>query len=284
MNVKIISAILVLALVPLASMACGFTIDLPKRSEPGPEVKESITVAVPKSEETRLTVSFGAGTLKLSPGAGESLVDGMAVYNFKELKPKIVKENGSVEIKQGNFKNLINPKDIVNEWDLRLGEAPIDLTINAGAYNGTFELGGLALTNLTVKDGAANVDLSFSEPNQTEMSILRYETGASDVELAGLANANFSTLIFSGGAGNYTLDFSGELVRDGIVNLEAGAGDVQLIIPKDVDARVTVESTLVSVNHSSGWARNGKDYFQEGSGPKLKIIVKMAAGNLTITD
>ena len=281
MNVKIISAILVLA---LGSMACGFSVDLPKRSEAGPDIKESITVAGPKSGETRLTLSFGAGTLKLSPGAGDALVDGTAIYNFEELKPEIVKSDGSVEIKHGNFKNLLNPGDIHNEWDLRLGESPIDLTINAGAYNGTFELGGLSLTNLTVKDGAANVDLSFSGPNQTEMSVLRYETGASDVSLTGLSDANFSTLIFTGGAGNYTLDFTGELVRDGIVNIEAGAGDVQLIIPKDVNAKVTVESTAVSINHSSGWAQDGNDYTQKRTGPLLTILVEMAAGNLTITD
>jgi hypothetical protein len=281
MNVKIISAILMLALV---SMACGFSVDLPERSKPGADVTESITVAVPKSEETRLTLSFGAGTLRLSPGAGDMLVDGTAVYNLEELKPEIIKSEGSVEIKHGNFKNLVNPNDIHNEWDLRLGTSPIDLTINAGAYNGTFEFGGLSLTNLTVRDGAANVDLTFSKPNQTEMSVLRYETGASDVSLAGLANANFSTLIFSGGAGNYTLDFTGKLTRDGIVNIEAGAGDVQLIIPKDVNAEVTVESTVVSINHSSGWTQNGNDYTQKGSGPMLTIIVEMAAGNLTITD
>jgi len=281
MNVKIISAILVLA---LGGMACGFSVDLPKRSEAGPDIKESITVAGPKSGETRLTLSFGAGTLKLSPGAGDALVDGTAIYNFEELKPEIVKSDGSVEIKHGNFKNLLNPGDIHNEWDLRLGESPIDLTINAGAYNGTFELGGLSLTNLTVKDGAANVDLSFSGPNQTEMSVLRYETGASDVSLTGLSDANFSTLIFTGGAGNYTLDFTGELVRDGIVNIEAGAGDVQLIIPKDVNAKVTVESTAVSINHSSGWAQDGNDYTQKRTGPLLTILVEMAAGNLTITD
>jgi hypothetical protein len=281
MNVKVLSAILVLA---LASMACGFSVNLPKESQPGPEVKESITVAGKGSEEMRLTLSFGAGRLKLSPGGGDQLVEGTAVYNFEQLKPKIVKDGNSVEIKHDNFNNLVNPKDIINEWDLKLGKSPIDLTINAGAYNGTYELGGLSLTNLTVKDGAANVDLSFSKPNLVEMSILRYETGASDVKLAGLANANFSTLMFNGGAGSYTLDFSGKLTREGVVKIEAGAGDVQLIIPKDVNAKVTVESTLATVNHSSGWTENGSEYTQNGSGPELTIIVKMAAGNLTITD
>ncbi|HSM71820.1 MAG TPA: toast rack family protein, partial [Anaerolineales bacterium] len=226
---------------------------------------------------------FGAGTLKLSPGA-EGLVDGTVVYNFDALKPEIIEADGSVQIKQGEFRDLINLKDIKNDWDLQLGDMPIDLHINAGAYEGTYELGGLSLTGLTVEDGAADVELSFSEPNQSEMSVLRYETGASSVTLSGLANANFSTLIFSGGAGDYELDFSGELQDDATVEINAGAGDVQLIIPKDVNAEVTVESAIVSINHSSGWSQNGNDYTQDGEGSKLTIIVQMAAGNLTITD
>ncbi len=125
-------------------MACGFSVDLPKQSQPGDEVKESITVTVPKSEEARLTVSFGAGS--------------------------------------------------------------------------------------------------------------------------------------------YTLDFSGDLMRDGVVNVEAGAGDVQLIIPKGVHAAVMVDSAAVSINHSSGWEQDGNEYAQQGEGPELTIIVRMAAGNLTITD
>jgi hypothetical protein len=287
MNTKIISAILILA---FASMACGFDVDLPERREPGPDVEESITVAGPAlsgdeafDDEMRLTISFGAGRLKLSPGA-EDLVDGTVIYNFDELKPEIIEDDGSVQIKQGEFRDFITLTDIKNDWDLQLGDMPIDLHINAGAYEGTYELGGLSLTGLTVKDGAADVELSFSEPNQTQMSVLRYETGASSVRLSGLANANFSTLIFAGGAGSYELDFSGELQDDAAVEIEAGAGDVQLIIPKGVNAEVTVESAIVSINHSSGWAQNGNDYTQDGEGPMLTIIVQMAAGNLTITD
>jgi hypothetical protein len=51
-----------------------------------------------------------------------------------------------------------------------------------------------------------------------------------------------------------------------------------------VNAKVTVESTLVNVNLSSNWSQDGNDYTQSGDGPTLTIIVKMAAGNLTITD
>lgn len=280
MNVKIILAILVLS---LASMACGFSIDLPDRPKAGPEVKESITVAAPDSKQTRLSISFGAGKLTLSPG-GTNLVDGTVLYNVDDLKPEIVKDGSNIEIKQGDFKSLPPFKDMKNEWDLKLGNAPMDLIISAGAYEGTLELGGLSLKSLEVKDGASNVDLSFSEPNPIEMSILRYATGASDVRLTGLANANFSTLTFSGGAGNYTLDFSGDLQQDAVVTIDSGFGNLSLIIPGDVGAKVTIESAAVNINHGSSWSQNGKDYTQDGTGPTLTILVKMAAGNLLIDD
>jgi hypothetical protein len=165
-----------------------------------------------------------------------------------------------------------------------LGETPMELEINAGAYQGRYEFGGLALTGLTIKDGASDAEVSFSEPNLTEMSVFRYETGASNVELTGLANANFETLFFNGGAGDYTLDFSGELRQDATARVEGGFGDMKLVIPEDVDARVTVEGGAININHSSGWGQSNHTYTQNGSGPTLTIIVKMGAGNVTITD
>lgn len=278
MNVKVIFAILVLS---LASMACGFSIDLPDRVKAGPEVEESITVAAPDSKETRLSLSFGAGKLTLSPGA-KNLVDGTIIYNVEDLKPEIIENGNSIEIRQGDFKSLPPFDDMKNEWDLKLGNTPMDLVISAGAYDGTIELGGLSLKSLEINDGASNVDVSFSEPNQVEMTILRYATGASDVKLTGLANANFSTLTFTGGAGNYTLDFGGELQQDAVATIDSGFGNLNLIIPEGVNAKVTVEGAALNINHGSGWSQSGQNYSQDGEGYTLTVIVKMAAGNLLI--
>jgi len=272
-----------LAILALATMACGFSFDIPSVPTPGPEVTDQITVATPEGDETRLKVSFGAGKLTLSPGAEGALVDGTATYNIPNFKPEVKEDGNSVEIKQGEFQSL-NVTDFKNEWHLQLGDTPINLEINAGAYEGDFEFGGLALTSLTIKDGASNVDVSFSASNPTEMSVFRYETGASNVELTGLANANFATMFFNGGAGNYVLDFGGDMQQDITARVETGFGDLKLVIPEGVNARVTVEGTAVKVNHSSGWGQSNHTYTQDGSSPTLTIIVKMAAGNVTLTD
>jgi len=272
-----------LAILALASLACGFSVNIPQVPTPGPEVTDDITVTIPEGDEVRLKISFGAGELTLSPGTEDMLVDGTATYDIPNFKPEIEESGSYVEIKQGQVKTL-NVSDFKNEWDMKLGETPMNLEINAGAYRGRYEFGGLALTNLTIKDGASDVEVSFDAPNLTEMSVLRYETGASSVELTGLANANFTTMFFNGGAGDYTLDFSGELQQDATARVEGGFGDMKLVIPAGVDASVTVEGGPVNINHSSGWAQSNQTYTQDGSGPTLTIIVKMGAGNVTITD
>jgi N-terminal domain of toast_rack, DUF2154 len=279
MNVQIISIPLILA---LATFACGFSIPLPKPPTPSPDFTDNITVPAPSSGPTRLSINFGAGELNLDPGV-QNLVEGTATYNVPDLKPEVVMDSSGVTIKQGNLKNIPYPSNIKNKWDFKLGSMPMDLTINAGAYTGSYELGGLSLTNLTIKDGASNVKLDFSQANPSDMTLFRYETGASNVKLSGLANANFSTLIFNSGAGDYTLDFSGTLERDATITLSSGLSNIILVIPQNVNANVTTESGLANINAGSGWTQNGSRYTQNGSGPTLTFLIKTGAGNLTLT-
>jgi hypothetical protein len=270
-----------IAILALASLACGFNV--PKPRQPDPEVTDKINVGYPDAEEVRLQLSFGAGELTINPGA-DSLVEGSATYNYEEFKPEILKDGGDVEIRMGDEKlDFISGfNDLKNEWDLKLGGEPMNLSIDAGAYEGKFELGGLALTRLDISDGAADVELNFSKPNPVEMAIFTYNSGASDVRIYGLANANFDLFDFAAGAGDYTLDFSGELQRDASVKIEIGLSNLILVIPEGMDAVVRVQGGLSNVNATSGWERSGDEYRQEGKGAALTIVVEMGAGNLTL--
>jgi hypothetical protein len=247
-------------------------------------VTDEITVPVPDAENVSLRLSFGAGDMTLSPGA-KKLVEGTAKYNYAEFEPVVDVEEGDVRIQMGNedFNGFPALKDLKNEWDFKLGDTPMDLTIESGAYNGKFELGGLSLNNLTIKDGAANVELAFSEPNLVEMSIFSYETGASDVTMSGLANANFSLLDFSSGAGDYTLDFSGDLQRDASIKISSGFSNTIISIPEEVDAVVTIDSGASNVSVGSSWSKNGNVYKQKGEGPTLTFVIEIGAGNVTLT-
>ena len=279
MKAKFILAFLVLA---LASMACGFNIDMPKLPTPGPDVTDEITVSTPKTDNVNLRLAFGAGELALAPGA-KQLVEGTATYNYAAFKPEVNIDGGSAQVKMSQIKSLPSFDKLKNKWDLKLGDTPMDLTIESGAYHGDFELGGLSLNSLTIKDGAANVKLAFSDPNPVEMSTFRYETGASDVKMSGLANANFSILDFSSGAGDYTLDFSGKLQRDASIKISSGLSNVIVVVPENVNAIVTVDSGASNINAGSSWSQSGGVYKQKGAGPTLTFVIEVGAGNVTLT-
>jgi hypothetical protein len=280
---KLLPVLLILA---LTLMACGFHISVPITTiTPGPVITDKITVPLPGTTQTvDLSLAFGAGTLKIQPGS-DALVSGTAIYNIVDFKPAVTVNGSTVRIEQGNWhlKGIPDLSNIKNEWDLSLGNQPLNLSIEGGAYHAEYQLGGLALTNLTVKDGASDVKMTFTSPNLTEMSLLSYETGASNVSVTGLGNANFASLIFHSGAGNFTLDFTGDLKRNGSVNIETGVSNTTLVIPTGVPVQLTVDGGLSNVTYDSGWSKSGTLYTQKGTGPQLTIVVHIGAGNLTLT-
>ena len=281
----IFAAVLVLTLV---TMACGINIQMPvTQVKTGPTQTDKINIAAPDAKTAYLTLGFGAGSLTLNPGDGNELVTGTATYNVADFKPKITENGDEIKIEQGDLNIDGIPSfegNVQNEWDFTLNTTPMELTINAGAYVGKYELGGLAIKDLKVSDGAAETHLTFSKPNLIEMSNFEYSTGASDVTLKGLGNANFANFVFKSGAGSYTLDFSGNLKRDADVSVESGISSVTIVVPEGVNAEVKFEGGLSNVTLHGAWKQNGSKYVQTGSGPLLKISVKMGAGNLELNN
>lgn len=284
-NKPILAIILVLALVTLA---CGINIDLPGTDlKTGPTQTEDIRIPEFDDPQTIADVelSFGAGELNLDTGGRGALVEGTATYNVQDFKPEIDVTGNNVQISQGNLEisGIPNFNDrVVNRWELQFGDAPMDLTIKAGAYDGEFEFGGMALHSLVINDGAARVNLSFSEQNPVTMDNLQYTTGASDVTLTGLGYANFRDMHFRSGAGSYKLDFSGDLQQGANVEIESGISSITITIPSETNAEVRFEGGLTDVNTQGVWQVSGDTYSLNGSGPRLTITVKMGAGSLEL--
>jgi hypothetical protein len=281
----LLTAFLVFALV---TMACGVNFNLPiTEVKTGPKQTDEISVPVPDTKSTiDLTLSFGAGELEVQPAAQDVLVSGTATYNVPDFKPIIESSDNQVEIKQGNLEINGIPnfeKNIKNHWDLKINTAnPLNLNVKAGAYSGKYELGGLSLENLDITDGASDVNVNFNEPNQSDMKKFSYNTGASNVTLEGLGNANFETMVFKGGAGSYRLSFDGEIKQDAVVSIESGISTVTIVVPEGVPAQVTFDGGLSNVQALGEWTQSGDIYSLEGTGSKLTIIVKMGAGTLEL--
>jgi hypothetical protein len=277
------------ALLAVASIACSITINLPTENVNvgSTQTEEILVPQIDTTESVDVSISFGAGELSIEPGAEDALIMGTAVYNVEDFKPNVSVSGNDVRLETGELeiKGIPNfSRNYKNEWDLKLGDQAMDLTVNAGAYQGRYDFGGLALNSLRISDGAAQVEVDFSAPNPEDMDSFRYDTGFSTVELRDLANSNAEQVIFKSGAGEYTLDFSGELQRDMDVTVDTGFSSVKIIVPTGVPARVTFEGGFSNVDLRGDWEKSGSEYTNPGDGPQITINIQAGAGNLELSN
>jgi hypothetical protein len=275
-TIKILTLILILGLM----MSCTFSVNVPK-------VRTGVTQSLEINENAigspvMLKIEMGAGKLNLSGGASNT-VEGTVLYNVDAWVPKIENDSDNITLSQTNTSTVGLPDgQIINEWDLKLGSEPLDLSIASGAYEGSLDLSGISLTRLSIADGASKSTVTFNSPNPIDMEMLEYRTGASEVNLIGLGNANVDDVVFTGGAGSYELDFSGESGNDINVRISAGMSDITLTIPANMKATITVNGGLSNINANGTWTINGNTYTSGSNGPTIRITVDMAVGNLNL--
>jgi len=263
-------------------MACSFTVNVPSVDTGRSNTMEISEPALDDVDDNQVIIEMGAGRLYITDGA-TNLIDGTVEYNVEDWKPEITRSSNSITLSQNNSSNVGIPDgNIQNDWNLKLGENPIDLTISAGAYEGNINLSGLSITNLKISDGASKSTIRFDSLNPVEMDELSYETGASDVELLGLGNANTKTIYFDSGVGSYTLDFTGDVQDDIYVRVQSGMSDMTIIIPDNARAKVDFNNGLSNIDADGTWTISGSSYECGTSGPLITINLDMAVGNVQL--
>ena len=247
-----------------------------------------INAAFPEAADKHLRLSLGACKLKAAAGDGEALVNGTYDPGDTGVPVQVDQDGGTVRVRQ-DYKSFFPfgwfstpPK-----FDLVLGKAqPYSLTIEMGASENTFELGGLPLTRLDVKQGAGKSDINFAAPNPQPLSVINVESGAMALEMTNLANANFAQMKVDGGAAGYKFDFGGTLQRDAHVKITTGMSGVELIIPTTTAAKISAETVMGGLNLGDGFTKKDGAFWTEaalkGQTPLLTIQVSVSLGGLTV--
>lgn len=277
--------ILVVLVLLMATLACQIE-NVDWQIETGETRVVNISEDLPAdSAETELKFNMAGGEFFLNPGASQ-LVAGTITYNVEKWEPEFTRRENFFQIRQVNPFSVtgIPGSDVENTWDLALASSlPLDLTVEGGASKNVFNFSGLQLTKLSIIQGASETMINFDVPNPQSMEKFTFTTGASSAEIYGLGHANFKAMNFQAGAGDYTLDFSGTLTQNAIVNIQATVSNITIIIPAGMRAEVINEGTVSNINTEGTWLLKDDTYntlVEDGFG--LKIFLDMAVGNVNL--
>lgn len=236
-----------------------------------------------------MKIAGGAGIFYILPGTEDkiAIIDG---YFEKDAGRKIVDINYFVEDGVGylDFEiEKIHSKDVAKEgkWYIRLcKDIPTTLEIELGATKADIELGGLSLKNLKISTGVSKTNLKFTKPNKIVMRRFEIEAGIAKFEGENLGNAKFKNLGFSGGIGDFELNFSGELLNDANINISVGFGNLELYLPSDVGAVIRSSGFLSSKKFDNFYKMEDKfissniDEVQK----KVNIYIDSGLGNIRV--
>jgi len=116
--------------------------------------------------------------------------------------------------------------------------------------------------------------LSLSDEVPMDLSV-DMGAGSSDLQLAGLSLTGLDVKL---GAGTYTVDLSGDWAHDLDVAIDTGAANISVRLPKDVGARVKVESGPHTIE-ATGLTEDGDVYTNAAYGvSEVTLQVDMKAG------
>lgn len=247
--------------ISLGCAAGNFTVDTVTVGELN---KETQTVEVGDAEQVHVYIKMGAGELNINRGA-ETLMRANFTYNVADWEPvvdyTVSDSSGRLSIRQPNSELISIRSDIRYTWDLKFNEEiPLDMRIECGAGSGEVKLGQLNVTRLDAKLSAGDFIIDLGD------------------------NQSLEHLELDMGAGNVTVDLTGDWEQNVEVYIQGGIGKTTLYLPKDIGARVIVNKAIGKIN-ANGLTRDGDVYVNDAYGVSpvaIEINVQSGVGQTTL--
>lgn len=241
--------------------------------------------------ELRARITFAAGTLRLVPAPAGMLYRMTLAWDPDRFRPVGEWNAQGREVTLGvqsvggaglrvSSRHQLEQHAVV--------ELPTDINVSVdaqvGAVEADLELGGLRLTDATVRTDASRSVVRFSRPNQVACRLLEMAGGATNFVAYNLGNSRCENIRFEGGVGDVTLDLTGGWTADAQVRVKVTLGEVTLLLPRDTGVALTVNRFLASLD-AAGFTRKDGRYLSPGyedASRHLDVSVSVTVGGLLV--
>jgi hypothetical protein len=236
-------------------------------------------------------VDYAAGRLELKPAAGGSLYRASVRYDADRAEPVASFDGGTrtialgVHLRGTSFSGMGDQHDAGSMRAELTGAVPMDLSLDLGAVEAELQLGGLRLTDLSIRSGAADVAVRFDRLNPERMRTMTLQVGAAQVKMYDVANSGVSRINAEIGAGALIMDLGGALARDVDITATLAVGGLTLNVAPG-DGVFVDERSLLGGFDKEGFAKRADGWYSanyDSAARHVRIHLHAFIGGLTLT-
>ncbi len=202
-------------------------------------------------KEVRVKIDIGVANIDLKKNISGNILDAEMEYDPDRMMVRAdydrLESRGKLYLESDSKEEGLDLSKDDNYWRLEFGDRmPLSFDMDIGACDADFDFTGLLVDELDMDLGASSVEVEFRRPNSQRLSEINIDVGACKLKMYGLGNANFEEMVFDGGAGDFTLDFTGDFDHTANISIDIGMGSLNILVPKDAGVQIRKESSFLA--------------------------------------
>ncbi len=166
---------------------------------------------------------------------------------------------------------ILLPSDVILFVDARIKAGEVDM-----------DLGGISISELTLRNWAGETSVTFDEPNPIVMDFLDMNVKVGEMSVEKLGNARAKEIDINSGIGELIVDFSGDVVDGTRAKFDLDIGEASITMPDNAGVKMKIGGffKFMSVKDiDPDFYRRGAYYYTEDfESQKKKIYVKVTPG------